>query len=347
MSAIRHPNLLPTHARVRRLLLRIAGIAGADLVSQGVRILVVAWPFAPSAGGLLLVEIARNSLPLAAGVALALDLFEDCARAWRPALRWLALGVAIAIVVATTSAVVSAETAIRLGLSESGRTLALHTVWNNLVVSLLAVAYLTRRRESSEAERRRGVQASRLEHARLRLAGVSAQAAQSRLDPQMLFDCLSRARCTYPANLDRGDALLARLTTYLRLTLSIGSSEASMLGREAALAASRFDVERRESDSPFVIDIDPLLASYPFPPDLLALLIQRWMASAPIDRPRALHLAARTDGGALCVSLRGSCPPPRDAVAQSRQEIARAAGGFLRYLDSDPEHLELEIAYAR
>ncbi len=338
-----HPTA--TNPRVRRLLLRIAGIAGADLVSQGVRILVVAWPLDATTTGRLLVDIGRNSIALAAGVAVALDLFERSADRWNAPGRWLALAIAILAVVATTSAIPSAQVAVRLGLAESGRSLALHTLWNNLSVALLAVAYLTRRRESTEAEQRRRLQASRLEHARRRLALVSSQAAQSRLDPQMLFDCLSRARDIYPNDLDRGDALVERLTNYLRLTLSVGSSETSTLGREASLAAARFDVDRRDVDSPFIVAIDPALESHDFPPDLLALLTQRWMASAPADRPRSLQLATVAGGGSLRLSLRGSCPPPSEAIAQCERQIARVGGGFVRYADSDPAHLELEIAH--
>ncbi len=336
----------PTNPRVHRLLLRIAGIAGADLVSQGVRILVVAWPLDATTAVLLLGEIARNSIPLATGVALALDIFENSSGKWSAHLRWLALAAAIVAVVATTSAVISADVAIRLGLAESGQSLALHTLWHNLAVALLSIAYLTRRRASTEAEERRRAQAARLEQGRRRLAGVSAQATQSRLDPQMLFDCLSRARCVYPADRDRGDALLDRLTSYLRLTLSIGSSEVSTLGQEASLAAARFDVERRDDDSPFALDIDPTLESRHVPPDLLTLLTQRWMASAPADRPRSMRLVAVAAGNALRIVVRGSCRPPKEAIAQCGRDLATATGGVVRYVDSDPLHLELEIPNA-
>lgn len=343
MSAMRR--LLPaeTNPRVRRLLLRIAGIAGADLVSQGVRILIIAWPIGTADAALLIAEIARNGVLLATGIAVALDLFESSSDEWNAHLRWLALAVAIVAIVAMTSAVISGDVAVMLGLAESGQSLALHTVWHNLAVALLAVAYLTRRRESTEAEQRRRSQESRLAHARRRLARVSAQAAQSRLDPQMLFDCLSRAREIYPNDLDRGDALVERLTNYLRLTLSVGSSETSTLGREASLAAARFEVDRRDGDTPFAITIDPALESHDFPPDLLALLTQRWMASAPADLPRSLRLATVAGSGSLRLSLRGSCRPPSEAIAQCEQQIAKLGGGFVRYVDSDPAHLELEI----
>lgn len=334
-----------TNPRMRRLLLRFAGIAGADLVSQGVRILVVAWPLDATSASLLVAEIARNSIPLAAGVAVALDLFESSAGRWSVHLRWLAMTTAIVTVGATTSAFMSSNVAVRLGLAESGQSLALHTLWHNVSVALLAVAYLTRRRESTEAEQRRRLQVSRLEHVRRRLAMVSSQAAQSRLDPQMLFDCLSRAREVYPNDLDRGDAMVERLTNYLRLTLSLGSSETSTLGREASLAAARFDVDRRDVDPPFIVAIDPALESHDFPPDLLALLTQRWMASAPAGQPRSLQLATVAGSGSLRLSLRGSCRPPSEAVAQCEQQIAKIGGGFVRYVDSDPTHLELEIAH--
>ena len=346
MNAGRLSHLTATRQRLRRLLIRIAGIGGADLVSQGVRILIVAWPLDPQTAGLLIVEIASNSIRLAVGLGIALDLFESHFGHWSTPSRWLALSIAVLAVIAAVSAFVSGDVALGLGLTESGQSLALHTLWNNLVVAMLAGAYLTRRRESTEADQRRQAQASRLEHARRRLAGVSAQAAQSRLDPQMLFDCLSRARCVYPGDLDRGDALLTRLTTYLRLTLSIGSGEASTLGREAALASARFDVERRDGDVPFAVDIDPALESRPFPPDLLTGLTVRWMAGAPEDQPRTLRIAAVEDEGSLHLRLRGSCRPPREAIAQCGHEIAKVSGGSVRCVDDDPMQLELEIPNA-
>jgi hypothetical protein len=332
--------------RVRRVAVRAAAIGGAGLASEGVHVLLVAWPIGALDAAALLAEIARQSLMLGTLLALVLESLEDRAansEAW-VARASLVAGAAVAVLL--SSALDHSPAAFRLGLISSPRSLRLHSMWNDTVVALVAITYLMRRKDSVRAEQRRLALEARLREARQQLAVIAAQTARSRIDPQMLFDCMRRARDEYAGELAGGDSLLERLTNYLRLTLGGATGGACTLGREAAIAVARSDVERSGDDPPLELDIPAELNELPFPPHLLSVLSRDWL-SAPITPPGAMRIWARLGTLSLHVTVVGPCPTPFTAVQACQRMIAEYTSGNGKVAqDANAVHMELPYAHA-
>jgi hypothetical protein len=329
----------------RRVVLRAAGIGGADLVSQGVRIFLIIGPIGFWSSTLLLVEIARNSFLVSLGVALALEIRRIGSLQARPVARWVALAATTVLVVVVGSALVSTDIGVRLGLAASEHSLRLHAFWNNAVVALIAVGYLTRRHESVQAARSRNLQELRLRQTRQRLVSISAQTAEARLEPQMLFDCLTRARDVYPVDMRRGDALLDNLVHYLRMTLGTDAAGASTLAQAAALAAARIDVERCESDPPMNLHVEADVGRAQFPANLLAPLVCEWLRHPNATPPRMLRLDASTDGKSLRVRLQGPCPVPTEALRRATMNLS-AFASTRATITAANDSVDMEIAHA-
>jgi hypothetical protein len=89
-------------------------------------------------------------------------------------------------------------------------------------------------------------QASEAEHARHRqqILATRLMALQARVEPQFLFDALSRVGELHERDAATADALLAGLIALLRAMLPVGTATMSTVEREFALAGSWLRVQR-------------------------------------------------------------------------------------------------------
>lgn len=340
---------LRPHARWSRWAIRMLGIAGADFVSQYLRVLIVLWPIDAGDAFLLAVEVAKHGLFLGAAVAAALE-----ADAWLRGRISDGRRIAVLAVTGLTAIVASSalihveggEVGVRLGVVDSQRSLQLHTLWNNAVVGAVAMVYLSRRRETREAEQRRRLDEAKLEQTRRQLTETSTHAAQHRLDPETLFTCLHRARDLYPVDPTRGDELLDRLTRYLRLTLAADAT--STLGREAATAAARLELDRADADPGLDVRLSDELARLPFPSGLLTQTVQAWWKAMPQGADRTLRIDARLGNGVLSVDVEGPCDPPLGVVGHCRTALTlwRGSGPSVTSVPGCRPRLHLESPHA-
>jgi hypothetical protein len=327
MNSAQPPGIVRTSGRWTRWAIRVIGVTTAYLVSQLLPALIVLVPIDAGDVFLLAVEIGRTGLLLGAAVAILLEADVWLRGRVSTKLRLLALTAAGATALFAIAPLGRADMALRLGLAVSERSLFLHGLWSNTVVGLLAMVYLSRRRETRDAEQRRRLDEAKLEQTRRQLAQTLANAAQTRLDPETLFACLHRARDLYPVDPAKGDELLDRLTRYLRLAL--GSDAPSTLGREAAIAAARLELERGDADPALDVCLTDELGLLPYPSGLLTQIVQAWWMAVPRGAERILRVDALALHGVLRVSVEGPCEPPPPTVVRStdvlRQWTHRAA----------------------
>jgi hypothetical protein len=211
----------------RRVVWRTLGIAAAGVAAQLPAILLIAWPLRPFDAGGLVVEITGNAAMVGLGVALVLEVYEQCPKQWSPQLVRLALLAGALVVAALAAAAAHASIAVRLELAATPLALRLHLLWINVFLTTLSVMYLTQRRESIEAESRRLQHERQWAIARQRLEISAARASQARLDPRILFESLREAQALYLTAPAKADVLLEQLTTYLRAALANSTADPS------------------------------------------------------------------------------------------------------------------------
>jgi len=140
-----------------------------------------------------------------------------------------------------------------------------------------------RRVQAAEADRIRD---------RQQLLAARLLALQARVEPQFLFDALSRIGDLHERDPQTADALLADLIALLRAMLPVGTAATSNVEREFALARAWSRVQR-QLGAPFEIEINasPLATRSDLGPMLVLPLLQEMLA-APHAREFAWRLSA-------------------------------------------------------
>jgi Histidine kinase len=124
---------------------------------------------------------------------------------------------------------------------------------------------------------------------RQQLLATRLMALQARVEPQFLFDALSRIGAMHERDPDAADALLADLIALLRAMLPAGSAATSTVAREFALADAWLRLQRH-LDVPVEVEVaaSPLAASS----SLGAMLVLPLLREMHAD-PQAAKLAWR------------------------------------------------------
>ena len=158
-------------------------------------------------------------------------------------------------------------------LLQGGLCMAVYAYWRTTQRALSRV-------QAAEAERIRG---------RQQLLAARLLALQARVEPQFLFDALSRIGDLHERDPATADALLADLIALLRAMLPVGTAATSTVEREFALARAWSRVQQHLGTS-FEIEIaaSPLAARSELGPMLVLPLLQEMLAA-----PRARELAWR------------------------------------------------------
>jgi len=184
---------------------------------------------------------------------------------------------------------------------------------------------------------------------RQQLLAARLLALQARVEPQFLFDALSRVGELHEREPQAADAMLADLIALLRAMLPVGTARTSTVAREFALAEAWLRVQRHLG-RPLDVEIaaSPLAAQSGIGAMLVLPLVQE-LHAVPRSSTLAWRLSAElasssTDGSAdadsprtprLCVRLAPNVPLPEAAGAAAvtpgieriRERIAELHGG--------------------
>lgn len=205
---------------------------------------------------------------------------------------------------------------------------------------------------------------------RQQLLAARLMALQARVEPQFLFDALSRIGAMHERDPHAADALLADLIALLRAMLPVGSARTSTVAREFALAEVWLRVQRHLGH-PLRVEIaaSPLAAHSGIGAMLVLPLLQE-LQSLPSASTRAWRLSAElvpSTAGVddddlprtprLCVRLAPNVPLPEAAsdatvtpgVARIRERIAELHGAAatlaIATLDADAVAYQLELPF--
>jgi hypothetical protein len=148
---------------------------------------------------------------------------------------------------------------------------------------LRTTQHALKRVRASEADRIRD---------RQQLLAARLLALQARVEPQFLFDALSRIGDLHERDPETANALLADLIALLRAMLPLGNAVTSTVEREFALARAWSRVQR-QLGTPFEIEItaSPLAARSDLGPMVVLPMLQEMLA-APRGREFAWKLSA-------------------------------------------------------
>lgn len=216
-----------------------------------------------------------------------------------------------------------------------------HFMWYLVIGGFIAFVYADLQRSRETAARLQAAVLRRTQAARDVLQ-TRLRAMQARVEPQFLFDTLSRVREIYERDPAKGQRTLDDLITYLRMAMPQMRDTASTLAREIDLVRTYVAILAGCSDNriQLAIDADGDWTATPFPPMLLLPLVEHAIASSRLTRPEdgALTLGTARANGKLRVTVGHgggafSGDGESDAIAQVR--------GHLQTLFDADTHLEL------
>jgi hypothetical protein len=297
-------------------------------------------------GAPLVYNVLQFGLPIVLAVRLA-DVATERGTAPR-----LAYGLAVLLVVTVGVWVVGPALMPLLG-SEPGWTVV-NDLWLAVGIGTLlgvGVAGYARWRAAGLAEVQRLAAESREAQRAQALESARLLALQARVEPQLLFDVLSRVRALLDRDDDTAGQLLAELIALLRALLPRSDATGSSLARELALVASYGGVAGQPALLPprLQVAVPPDAADADFAPSLLLDLLR---ALACSGGARWL-LAAVRDGTRLRLTLSGT-PAERAAAAiaaldlpafAARLRAVHGSGALLQQDGCAAPALVIDIAF--
>jgi hypothetical protein len=172
---------------------------------------------------------------------------------------------------------------------------------------LLVALYANVRSTQQARQRLREAEYARARARRQTLAS-RLLAMQARIEPQVLFNTLTRVGALYETDTVRAGNMLDDLIAYLRAALPHLRDSTSTLGKETGLAQAYLNIMRiaPEGDLPFAVSVPAALQSAPVPPMILLPLVEHArlclvQAAAPGGQ---LQLMAHATGERLQVCIR-------------------------------------------
>ena len=157
------------------------------------------------------------------------------------------------------------------------------------------------RRQSAERE----ITAANLQ---ARLAEANLDALQRQLHPHFLFNTLHTISALIHRNADAADAMLARLSDLLRLTLNRVRTRQLPLKDELDFIQKYLEIERARFGDRLrvVFDVDPTLLDAAVPSLVLQPLVENALKHGigPKVGGGRVDIIARRDGGQLCLIVR-------------------------------------------
>jgi Histidine kinase len=177
--------------------------------------------------------------------------------------------------------------------------------WTVVGSSIAAMAYLWRRSADTGA----AAQAAELRRAQTerQLAQTNLQVLRSRIEPHFLFNTLANVRRLYETDPVAGEAMLERMTRYLKVALPSLRNDRSTLAREAELIESYLELQhvRMGRRLAYRIDVAPALRQIEVPPLMLLTLVENAIKHglAPQREGGRIEVGARLDGATLVLEV--------------------------------------------
>lgn len=142
---------------------------------------------------------------------------------------------------------------------------------------------------------------------RARLAEARVDALRAQLQPHFLFNALNSVSSLMYTDPEAADAMIARLSELLRLTLRSDPRREIPLGEELDLVDRYLDIERIRFEERLrvTIDVEAAASAALVPPFLLQPLVENAIRHAVAPRPEGgrLEIAAWLEGGAVRIRV--------------------------------------------
>ena len=364
------PSLGYTPQIARRVALTGAAVGSLGVLAEWPRVVTLIWPVPVSVLGRLAALQFCQGLFLGAMIASWIEVFWWLRDGRRTAVQKI-VGIATMVVMPGLYVLVVPllplpySILVEYGMVGSLHAFWLFIFWENLVMSLLTLIYLTRKRQIF-AEDTRIARANReWEMARRGVLESRLQAIQARVEPQLLFDSLSRMRERYHSTLEDGEGLLEALTEFLRCGLPHMRSATGTIFLECELLKSYALLLRSAAFSRPLLtcDLDPEAAAVTIAAGGLQGLVAPWLRSVSVDQNESFEIVARRSGHVVSITVTGPIAdlgPAPLATQQTLKEIHgskslishRRVGGRLEYrieysdnMDRPVTSLELVTAH--
>ena len=188
-----------------------------------------------------------------------------------------------------------------------------------------------------------------------RLSQAQLQALRMQLNPHFLFNTLNSVSSLMYTDVDAADAMLARLSELLRLTVDRDLQQEIPLAEELELVRRYLDIEqiRFEERLRVTIDVDPEAMQAVVPSLALQPLIENAIhhGIAPRREGGSIEIRAARDDGRLCLSVAddgiGARQQPRERVGlantRARLEQLYGAAQHLTLTDVAPQGFRVDI----
>ena len=230
---------------------------------------------------------------------------------------------------------------------------------NGLLITLLFFVKFREARASAalhRAEAERNLLAKQAVEAELKLM-------QAQVEPHFLFNTLASVQFLTETDAAQANRLLGHLIAYLRAALPQFRAQSSTLGREIELAQAYLAIlqMRMGPRLRFHVDLNPEVASHPFPPNMLISLVENAVKHGvePSVDGGEISIAARREGDRVVVQVSDSgrgleaaaasaIPTAGDGVGLSnvRERLAALFGSRARFTieESEPRGARATIA---
>lgn len=210
-----------------------------------------------------------------------------------------------------------------LALGASSTAFLLEVTWTTVLCAAITTAWLDRAARRRSAAQRLADLHRQQQRARRELVEARLRVLQARVDPQLFFDMLGAVRDHYASDPLAAEALLERLTVFLRAALPRLRTAMSTVRQEVDLVAAYADMRQAAGFSSTLLSavVEPAAAEGAFPAGVLLPLIEALLHGLA-GAPGRIELEATRAPRALRLRLQGAIGTPVPEIERVRGTLA-------------------------